>query len=52
MNSNSFAVGGDGAAYVGRGWNAVGAHAIGYNFNSIGIVLIGSWICKYAFFSR
>ncbi|VVC97816.1 unnamed protein product [Leptidea sinapis] len=27
-----------------RGWDAVGAHAAGYNSQSIGIVLIGDWI--------
>ncbi|XP_050353198.1 peptidoglycan-recognition protein LB-like [Nymphalis io] len=39
----NFAVGSDGHAYEGRGWNAVGAHAFGYNTNSIGIVQIGDW---------
>ncbi|KPJ21580.1 Peptidoglycan-recognition protein LB [Papilio machaon] len=43
----NFAVGGDGVVYEGRGWNNVGAHALGYNFNSIGIVLIGDFVCKY-----
>ncbi|XP_050668453.1 peptidoglycan-recognition protein LB-like [Leptidea sinapis] len=40
----NFAVGSDGAVYEGRGWDAVGAHAAGYNSQSIGIVLIGDWI--------
>lgn len=39
----NFAVGGDGKAYVGRGWSTVGAHAPGYNSNSIGICIIGDW---------
>lgn len=45
----SFAIGGDGKAYEGRGFNKVGAHAPKYNKNSIGIVLIGSWESKYLF---
>ncbi|KAJ3651054.1 hypothetical protein Zmor_017117 [Zophobas morio] len=40
----SFAVGGDGNAYEGRGWSAVGAHAPGYNDRSIGICVIGNWM--------
>ncbi|XP_041971438.1 peptidoglycan-recognition protein LB-like [Aricia agestis] len=40
----NFGVGGDGLVYEGRGWHAVGAHAAGYNSNSIGIVLIGNWV--------
>lgn len=43
----SFAIGSDGIAYEGRGWKYVGAHAYGVNTNSIGIVLIGDWVCKY-----
>lgn len=50
MNTNkwadigyNFAVGGDGAVYEGRGWNAVGAHAVGWNSNSIGIAFIGTF---------
>ncbi|CAH2093885.1 unnamed protein product [Euphydryas editha] len=39
----NFAVGGDGKAYEGRGWNLVGAHTYGFNTQSIGIVLIGDW---------
>lgn len=39
----SFAVGGDGNIYEGRGWSAVGAHAPGYNNQSIGICTIGDW---------
>ncbi|XP_063926509.1 peptidoglycan-recognition protein LB isoform X2 [Zophobas morio] len=38
-----FAVGGDGNAYEGRGWSAVGAHAPRYNNISIGICVIGDW---------
>lgn len=40
---HSFAVGGDGKVYEGRGFNVVGAHAPGYNDKSIGICLIGDW---------
>ena len=40
----SFAVGGDGNAYEGRGWSAEGAHAPGYNSRSIGICVIGNWM--------
>ncbi|CAD7092428.1 unnamed protein product [Hermetia illucens] len=39
----SFAVGGDGEIYEGRGWNVVGAHAPGYNSKSVGIVFIGDY---------
>jgi len=37
----NFLVGEDGNAYEGRGWNYVGAHAPGYNTQSIGICLPG-----------
>ncbi|CAH0549450.1 unnamed protein product [Brassicogethes aeneus] len=39
----SFAVGGDGRAYMGRGWDRVGAHAPKFNDKSIGICIIGDW---------
>ncbi|XP_036322481.1 peptidoglycan-recognition protein LB-like [Rhagoletis pomonella] len=39
----SFAIGGDGLIYVGRGFNVIGAHAPKYNDKSVGIVLIGDW---------
>ncbi|XP_058986532.1 peptidoglycan-recognition protein LB [Musca domestica] len=39
----SFAVGGDGMIYMGRGFNVVGAHAPKYNDKSVGICLIGDW---------
>lgn len=39
----SFAVGGDGRIYRGRGYNVIGAHAPRYNDKSIGICLIGDW---------
>jgi N-acetylmuramoyl-L-alanine amidase len=39
----NFLVGEDGNVYEGRGWNAVGAHARGYNWNSIGICVIGDF---------
>ncbi|KFB43563.1 AGAP001212-PB-like protein [Anopheles sinensis] len=43
----SFAVGGDGRVYQGRGFNVVGAHAPRYNNRSVGICLIGDWVCKF-----
>ncbi|XP_055634644.1 peptidoglycan-recognition protein LB isoform X2 [Toxorhynchites rutilus septentrionalis] len=39
----SFAVGGDGRVYQGRGFNVVGAHAPRYNDKSVGICMIGDW---------
>ncbi|XP_063541466.1 peptidoglycan-recognition protein LB-like [Cydia strobilella] len=39
----NFAVGSEGGAYEGRGWNTVGIHARRANNYSIGIVLIGDW---------
>ena len=39
----NFLVGGDGQAYVGRGWDHAGAHAFGWNYNSIGISFIGTF---------
>lgn len=39
----SFAVGGDGRIYEGRGFNVVGAHAPRYNDKSVGICMIGDW---------
>lgn len=39
----SFAVGGDGKVYEGRGFNVVGAHAPNYNTRSVGICMIGDW---------
>lgn len=39
----NFLVGGDGAVYVGRGWDFIGAHTKGYNKYSIGIALIGTF---------
>ncbi|XP_049860300.1 peptidoglycan-recognition protein SC2-like [Schistocerca gregaria] len=39
----SFVVGEDGNAYEGRGWDAKGAHAPGYNQQSIGICIIGEF---------
>lgn len=41
--SYSFAIGGDGNIYEGRGWNRTGAHAKGWNSKSIGIVFIGDF---------
>ncbi|KAF4525889.1 hypothetical protein B566_EDAN015174 [Ephemera danica] len=42
----SFLVGEDGNAYEGRGWSNVGAHAPGYNSNSIGICFLGSFMTR------
>ncbi|XP_062554648.1 peptidoglycan-recognition protein LB isoform X1 [Armigeres subalbatus] len=39
----SFAIGGDGRVYEGRGFNVVGAHAPRYNDKSVGICMIGDW---------
>ncbi|XP_067644949.1 peptidoglycan-recognition protein SB1-like [Eurosta solidaginis] len=40
----SFAVGGDGNVYEGRGYGVVGAHAPNYNSRSIGLLLIGNFM--------
>ncbi|XP_014482418.1 PREDICTED: peptidoglycan-recognition protein SC2-like [Dinoponera quadriceps] len=39
----NFLVGEDGNVYTGRGWDYVGAHAIGYNTQSIGICVLGDF---------
>lgn len=39
----NFLVGGDGAAYEGRGWNKIGAHTRGYNSRSVGVAFIGDF---------
>lgn len=39
----SFAIGGDGRIYQGRGFNVIGAHAPRYNSRSVGICMIGDW---------
>lgn len=39
----NFLIGGDGSAYVGRGWDSVGAHTKSFNKYSIGIALIGTF---------
>ena len=39
----NFLVGGDGLAYVGRGWDYEGAHTLTYNNISIGISFIGAF---------
>lgn len=39
----SFVIGEDGNVYEGRGWDYVGAHAPGYNSQSIGICIIGDF---------
>lgn len=43
----SFVIGEDGNVYEGRGWDYVGAHAPGYNTQSIGICIIGDFSSKY-----
>ena len=45
----SFAIGGNGKIYHGRGFNVVGAHAPGYNQRSVGICVIGDWRSKLNF---
>lgn len=42
----NFLVGGDGAVYVGRGWDDEGAHTLGHNKRSIGIAFIGDFTKK------
>lgn len=39
----NFVIGGDGYIYVGRGWDLVGAHSRGYNYNSLGVGFIGDF---------
>lgn len=39
----NFLVGGDGAVYVGRGWNKIGEHTKGYNMKSICIAFVGTF---------
>ncbi|XP_018369939.1 PREDICTED: peptidoglycan-recognition protein LB-like [Trachymyrmex cornetzi] len=39
----NFVIGEDGNVYEGRGWDYIGAHAIGYNTQSIGICIIGDF---------
>ncbi|XP_046734928.1 peptidoglycan recognition protein-like [Diprion similis] len=39
----NFLIGGDACAYIGRGWDHVGAHTYGYNTRSIGISFIGTY---------
>lgn len=40
----NFLISSDGHVYVGRGWDAVGAHTKGYNFDSVGITFIGTYM--------
>ncbi|CAF4916860.1 unnamed protein product [Pieris macdunnoughi] len=42
----NFGIGGDGAAYEGRGWTVLGAHSLRFNNYSLGICLIGDWRYK------
>ncbi|XP_065341679.1 peptidoglycan-recognition protein SC2-like [Cloeon dipterum] len=39
----SFLIGEDGNIYEGRGWDRIGAHAIKYNTNSIGVCFVGDF---------
>lgn len=39
----NFLIGGDGAAYVGRGWDKLGAHTFRYNRQSVGVAFIGDF---------
>lgn len=39
----NFLVGGDGAVYIGRGWDKQGAHTLHYNEKSICIAFIGNF---------
>ena len=39
----SFAIGGDGEVYEGRGWNHVGAHTYGFNDVGYGVDFIGDF---------
>lgn len=39
----NFMVGGDGYAYVGRGWDQAGAHTLNWNHRSIGICTVGTF---------
>nr|XP_011422765.2 peptidoglycan-recognition protein SC2 isoform X3 [Crassostrea gigas] len=41
----NFLVGEDGAVYEGRGWNNVGAHTNGYDSQSIGMAVMGNFMC-------
>lgn len=43
----NFVIGEDGNVYEGRGWDYVGAHAPGYNTQSIGICVIGDFSGEY-----
>lgn len=45
----NFIVGGDGNVYEGRGWTKQGAHAPGYNAQSIGICFIGTFTSMLSF---
>ena len=42
----SFLVGGDGELYEGRGWNAEGAHTLGFNTVGYGTCFIGDFMEK------
>lgn len=40
----NFLISSNGQVYVGRGWDAVGAHTKGYNYGSVGISFIGTYM--------
>lgn len=42
----NFLIGGDGAVYIGRGWDKQGAHTRSYNTKSICIAFIGTFISE------
>lgn len=48
----SFLIGEDGNVYEGRGWNYVGAHAPGYNTQSIGICVLGDFSGTWIEYTR
>ncbi|KAM7355386.1 peptidoglycan-recognition protein LC-like isoform 3-T4 [Cochliomyia hominivorax] len=40
----NFLISSDGRVYVGRGWDAIGAHTKGYNKGSVGVAFIGTYV--------
>ncbi|XP_065362614.1 peptidoglycan-recognition protein LC-like isoform X3 [Calliphora vicina] len=40
----NFLISSDGRVYVGRGWDTVGAHTKGYNYDGVGITFIGTYM--------
>lgn len=39
----NFVIGGDGYIYMARGWDKVGAHSKGFNYNSLGVAFVGDF---------